>query len=175
MAPYYRLKESYRDVRGNVHSLIVLNIGFEPSLTPLQVRRIASALTNRFANRNTQYLFGNGFIGLNELERSKAEEYWQRMVNEGGIDRFNEKEGVARKEAERYVDLDTVEHTNAREVGAEWLCKHAIDQLQIEEFLHSEGWSDNAIHTALSHLIVRTVYGVSEHACFINLLTTYLK
>ena len=27
--PYYRLKESYRDVRGNVHSLIVLNIGFE--------------------------------------------------------------------------------------------------------------------------------------------------
>lgn len=32
-APYYRLKESYRDVRGHVHSLIVLNIGFEPSLT----------------------------------------------------------------------------------------------------------------------------------------------
>ena len=167
MAPYYRLKESYRDVRGNVHSLIMLNIGFEPSLTPLQVRRIASALTNRFANRNTQYLFGNDFIGLNELERSKAEEYWQRMVNEGGIDRFNEKEGVARKEAERYVDLDTVEHTDAREVGAEWLCKQAIDQLQIEEFLHSEGWSDNAIHTALSHLIVRTVYGVSEHASLI--------
>ena len=97
MAPYYRLKESYRDVRGNVHSLIVLNIGFEPSLTPLQVRRIASALTNLFANRNTQYLFGNDFIGLNELERSKVEEYWQRMVNEGGIDRFNEKEGSSDK------------------------------------------------------------------------------
>ena len=30
-APYYRLKESYRDVRGTVHSLIVLNIGFEPA------------------------------------------------------------------------------------------------------------------------------------------------
>ena len=29
-APYYRLKESYRDVRGNVHSLIVLNMGFDP-------------------------------------------------------------------------------------------------------------------------------------------------
>ena len=27
-APYYRLKESYRDVRGHVHSLIVLNIEF---------------------------------------------------------------------------------------------------------------------------------------------------
>lgn len=30
-APYYRLKESYRDVCGTVHSLVVLNIGFEPA------------------------------------------------------------------------------------------------------------------------------------------------
>ncbi|MBW4749638.1 hypothetical protein [Prevotella melaninogenica] len=30
MAPYYRIKESYRDVQGHVHSLILLNIGFEP-------------------------------------------------------------------------------------------------------------------------------------------------
>ena len=44
-ALYYRLKESYRDVAGHVHSLILLNIGFEPSLTALQVRRIAFALT----------------------------------------------------------------------------------------------------------------------------------
>jgi len=50
-APYYRLKESYRSVRGTVHSLIILNIGFEPALTPLQMRRIAYALTDRFANR----------------------------------------------------------------------------------------------------------------------------
>ena len=39
-APYYRLKESYRDVCGTVHSLVVLNIGFEP------------ALTSRFAHRH---------------------------------------------------------------------------------------------------------------------------
>lgn len=31
---YYRLKESYRDVRGNVHSLIVLNVGAEAPLEP---------------------------------------------------------------------------------------------------------------------------------------------
>ena len=27
MAPYYRIKESYRDVQGHVHLLILLNIG----------------------------------------------------------------------------------------------------------------------------------------------------
>lgn len=51
-APYYRLKESYRDVRGNVHSLIILNIGFEPTLQPIQVKRIARYLTDRFAKRH---------------------------------------------------------------------------------------------------------------------------
>ena len=45
-ALYYRLKDSYRDVRGNVHSLIVLNVGFVPQLDALQMRRIAYALTN---------------------------------------------------------------------------------------------------------------------------------
>nr|WP_077196168.1 hypothetical protein [Prevotella ihumii] len=53
---YYRLKESYRDVAGHVHSLILLNIGFEPSLTALQVRRIAFALTERFnPNRSLDF------------------------------------------------------------------------------------------------------------------------
>ena len=40
-ALYYRLKESYRDVAGHVHSLILLNIGFEPSLTLLLDRNSA--------------------------------------------------------------------------------------------------------------------------------------
>ncbi|MDD6669444.1 MAG: hypothetical protein PUE54_07380 [Bacteroidales bacterium] len=53
---------SYRDVRGNVHSLIVLNVGFVPELDALQMRRIAYALTDRFSNRNTVgSLFGDDF------------------------------------------------------------------------------------------------------------------
>ncbi|WP_308755587.1 hypothetical protein [uncultured Bacteroides sp.] len=82
-APYYRLKESYRDVRGNVHSLIVLNIGFEPSLKPVQVKRIVRVLTERFANRNTPFLFREKLDGLTELEQGFAETYWNRMVSEG--------------------------------------------------------------------------------------------
>ena len=54
---YYRLKESYRDVRGHVHSLILFNIGFEPELQANQVRRIASALSVRGMQRNDMVLF----------------------------------------------------------------------------------------------------------------------
>ena len=163
-SPYYRLKESYRDVRGNVHSLIVLNIGFEPSLKPLQVKRIAQALTLRFQNRNNLSLFQEKQDVLSAEERAFAEQYWQRMISEGGVDRFNHQENQSRKESEKYIDLDTVEHTDARNVGAEWLCKQTIDRLGVEEFLRQWGWNDNSIHTALSHLIVRTVYSPSEWA-----------
>ena len=58
-APYYRLKKSYRDVRGNVHSLIVLNMGFEPNLSPASMRRIAVALTERFKNRSDAQIITN--------------------------------------------------------------------------------------------------------------------
>ena len=58
-APYYRLKKFYRDVRGNVHSLIVLNIGFEPNLSPASMRRIDVALTERFKNRSDAQIITN--------------------------------------------------------------------------------------------------------------------
>lgn len=165
--PYYRLKESYRDVNGNVHSLVVLNIGFEPSLQPIQVKKIAYALTKRFKNRsNSDYLFGNDFSGLTDDERAKALIYWERMKSEGGIDRFDEREGKNCQEAEKYIDTDTIEHTDARNVGAEWLCYQAIASLGLETFLLNKGWSPNAIKTAISSLIVRTVYSSSENASY---------
>ena len=86
------------------------------------------------------------------------------MIADGQIDRFDNKEEQARQEAGKYIDLDTVRHTDAREVGAEWLCKQAIDQLGLEEFLRGRKWTKLQTDTALSHLIVRTVYAPSELA-----------
>ncbi|MBQ3751433.1 MAG: hypothetical protein II865_09055 [Bacteroidales bacterium] len=163
-APYYRLKESYRDVCGTVHSLVVLNIGFEPALVPRQMRRIAAALTSRFAHRHQKDAFGGPLEGLDPAERDYAERYWRQMITDGQIDRFDNREEQARQEAGKYIDLDTVRHTDAREVGAEWLCKQAIDQLRMEEFLRGKGWTKLQTDTALSHLIVRTVYAPSELA-----------
>lgn len=63
-APYYRLKESYR-IAGNVHSLILLNVGFDPPRC-LQAKKIARALTNRFENRHAKTLFSERLNGLTE-------------------------------------------------------------------------------------------------------------
>ncbi|MFT4072835.1 MAG: hypothetical protein QM654_13050 [Dysgonamonadaceae bacterium] len=100
-APYYRQKESYRDVRGHVHSLIILNIGFEPSLKPLQVKQ-----TFRFQNPNNKFLFLENQDGLTLEERLFAEKYGQGMIDQGGIDRLNQKKNSCKEEFQRYIDLD---------------------------------------------------------------------
>ena len=60
------------------------------------------------------------------------------------------------------VNLATIKNKDAKEIGAEWLCKQAIDQLGIVQFLRQQHWSEESIALALTHLISRAVYPASE-------------
>ena len=50
------------------------------------------------------------------------------------------------------MDVNTVRHTDARDVGAEWICLQAIRELEIDRFLERQGWNEIQINTALAHL-----------------------
>ena len=63
------------------------------------------------------------------------------MVNNGSIDAVKTTMEESRKQAERLVDVNTIKHTDAREVGAEWVCLQVIRELEIDSFLQREGWS----------------------------------
>lgn len=84
------------------------------------------------------------------------------MVNNGSIDAVKTTMEESRKKAERLVDVNTIQHTDAREIGAEWVCLLAIRELEIDKFLSREGWSEMQINTTLAHLITRTIYSPSE-------------
>ena len=60
------------------------------------------------------------------------------------------------------VDVDTVKNKDARETGAEWLCKQAFEQLNISGFLRLSNWTQEKISFAVTHIISRTVYPASE-------------
>ena len=47
------------------------------------------------------------------------------------------------------VDLDTLEHPETRFVGAERLCRHAWDELQLGECLQQQGFSPRAFNPPL--------------------------
>ena len=84
------------------------------------------------------------------------------MVNNGSLDAVKSVMEESRQKAERLVDVSTIKHTDAREVGAEWICLQAIRELEIDKFLKNEGWSEIQINTTLVHLITRTIYSPSE-------------
>ena len=61
------------------------------------------------------------------------------------------------------VDTNSIEHQWAKEIGAEYLCMQAIDQLELISFLQQKEWTKLQINTAMIHLISRAVYPASEN------------
>ena len=160
---YYRIKESYRDQTGRPRNRVMLNVGFIPEPhRPEDIRDIGKCLTYRYNHQTQRALFESPFARYNEFVRRKTEEFWTEMVNNGSIDAVKEDIRQSREKARRLVDVDTVKHTDAREIGAEWICLQAIRELEIDKFLEKQGWSEVKINTALAHLITRTVYSPSE-------------
>ena len=160
---YYRIKESFRDLTGRVRSRIMLNVGFiEEAHSPDDIREIGKCLNYLHEHQGERDLFGCPFADYNEFVRSKAEEFWTAMVKNGSIDAVKSAKEESRKKAERLVDVNTVKHTDARDVGAEWICLQTIRELEIDRFLERQGWNEIQINTTLAHLITRTVYTPSE-------------
>ena len=160
---YYRIKESFRDLTGRVRSRIMLNVGFieEPHL-PEDIRDIGKCLSYMHEHNGEKDLFGNPLSSYNEFVQRKSREFWQEMVSNGSIDAVKTTMEESRQKAERLVDVNTIKHTDAREIGAEWVCLQVIRELEIDRFLQREGWSEKQIDTTLAHLIIRTIYSPSE-------------
>lgn len=162
---YYRIKESFRDLTGRVRSRIMLNVGFiDPRPCPEDMRDIGKCLTHLAEHQGELNLFGDSLSQLRYKEsvKEKAREYWKRMVEDGSVDAVRKCVEESRGKAERMIDTDTMKHTDAREVGAEWVCLQAIRELGIDLFLEKQGWSETQINTTLAHLITRTIYSPSE-------------
>lgn len=160
---YYRIKESYRDLTGRVRSRVMLNVGFiKEEHRAEDIRDIGKCLTYLYEHQGEADLFGSPLSRYNSFVLRKTEEYWAAMLREGSVDAVRKSIEASREKAERLIDVDTVKHTDAREVGAEWICLQALRELELDRFLGREGWSEVEVNTALAHLIVRTVYSPSE-------------
>ena len=124
---YYRIKESFRDLTGRVRSRVMLNVGFiEEPHRPEDIRDIGKCLTYLHEHQGQEELFGNPLSRYNEFVQRKTREFWHEMVNNGSIDAVKASMEESREKAERLVDVNTIQHTDAREIGAEWVCLQAI-------------------------------------------------
>ena len=159
---YYRIKETFRDRVGKVRSRILLNVGFLSGLRPEDIRDIGKGLTWMSEHGDQPTILGDAFARYSDTVRGHVEKYWAMMVEQGSVDIVQKVIDDSTAEARRMVDVGTMKHTDARDVGAEWLCLQAIRQLELDKLLEKEGWSESRVNAALSHLVTRTIYSPSE-------------
>lgn len=167
MNHYYRIKESFRDAEGRVRTRLMLAAGFLPELTTDEICDIRRGLSNLLEQSGElpgqQHLFDmNPMKEMSEKVCSYVYSFWEEMKRKGTIDAARESYEESVRKTRRLVDINTIEHTDAREVGAENVCLQAIRELQIDKFLQRQGWSERKIQSTLSSLIIRTVYASSN-------------
>ena len=82
--PYYRIKESYRDRLGRVHSLVLLSPGFIKGYSGKELNLTSRALNKLMAHKGeSATLFGDLLAEYPERVASLAREYWFADGGEG--------------------------------------------------------------------------------------------
>lgn len=152
---------------GRVHTRLMLTPGYLPDLDGDDVPNIRRGLTYRMeqcgALPGQERLFdADPCADCSQKVREYVDKFWRQMCENGKIDAARDSYDKAEREARRLVDVNTIKHTDAREVGAENVCLQAIRELQIDALLRKEGWTERKIDATLASLIVRTIYSPSE-------------
>lgn len=149
---YWRLIESYRNEFGRVCHRTLHNVGFISFDTDklVDIQRI---LNNRLERKTPL------FEETDQEAVAIADQYWKAMVANKKIDASDQ----AFEKSKRMVDVDTLKHKDAREVGAEWMCYQALEQLKLKEKLAALKWEEEGIQLAITQIISRAVYPFSEN------------
>ncbi|RLD55466.1 MAG: IS1634 family transposase [Bacteroidetes bacterium] len=148
----YQLCESYR-LDNRVRHRIIIGLGkLEDKLqTVEQIKQLGKRIEEKLKGQNHL-----PFNFKDEEIESLAKYYYTEIIKKNRYD-------VGERGCEwQTVDLSTLKNKDAREVGAEWLCKQAFNQLDITGFLHKKKWMEDDISLAATHIISRAVYPASE-------------
>jgi transposase len=151
LSGYYRLVESYRNEEERVCHRTILNVGFMEDTDVHQRNKIQRHLTDKYERKQSL------FAETDPVVIHYVSVLWQRIIESRQIDVSN----ITRQQ--RMVDVDTLQHSDAREIGAEWIGLHAWTQLNLSSFLSSKGWSQEQIQLAATQIISRAVYPASEY------------
>ena len=148
----YKLCESYR-INGNIRHYIILGLGKLEDIETLEERFMLSG-------RIEELIRGGGnslAIGVVSAKVERlAQQYYMEIKAKKRYD-------VKSKKGEwETVNMSTLNNKDGDEIGVEWMCKQAFDQLGIGEFLKTQGWGEEKIALATTHIISRAVYPASE-------------
>jgi hypothetical protein len=148
----YQLCESFR-LDGRIRHRVIVGLGKLDDLPGEEQKKL-------LGKRVEELLTGQGGrLSLYEPDGAveKLAHYYLAEIKKKG--RYD----IGKANADwQTVDLSTLKNKDGREIGAEWLCKQAFDQLGIAAFLQNKDWAQDDISLAGTHIISRAVYPASE-------------
>jgi len=160
---YYRLVESYRNETDRVCHRTLLNVGFLGGSINIddlnQVRRI-------ICKRYQEIKGGNELFDIQDNNPQKvidlADKLWDELVEKSRIDIGQEQKKTPTVRERNLVFEESIRHPDVREIGGEWLCYQALEQLQMKDYLSNIGFSEEEVQLAFTQIISRAVYPASE-------------
>ena len=160
---YYRLCESIR-IGDKTRHHNLLNLGTLSALRPEDFKALANRIESLYLGINPMFVELPDEVETLAVKFYKElrEKYKQEKREPLSKAQQEALESVAVKDLE-LVDINSIQHDEVREVGAEWLCLQAIDELGISSLLASKDWDKETISKALALLVSRAVYPASEH------------
>jgi len=162
---YYRLVESYRNVDGRVCHRTLLNVGFMNEVQAEDHNRIQKLLDHR-CRCSDKELFRFEYEKESPVVQKYVDTLYARLIHEKKIDvpvlHAAVKERLPDKDRQT-IDMNSLRNKDIREMGGEWLCYQALEQLGVGRFLSVQAdWSPDDVRLALTHIISRAVYPASE-------------
>ena len=147
----YQLCESYR-LEGRIRHHIIVGLGkLEEKLeTEEQIKLLGKRIEEKLKGQTTLDV-----DTIDEKVETLAKYYYNEIKKKRRYD-------VGGRSDWQTVKVSSIKNKDAREIGAEWLCKQAFDQLAIADFLRTRGWDEGKISLATTHVISRAVYPASE-------------
>jgi transposase len=148
----YKLCEGYR-LNWGVHHRIIISFGRLEELETVEQKKL-------LATRVEELIVNGGNILSTSVTDGQVEKLARHFYTEiKSKKRYDLRQGNEEWET---VNMSTLKNKDAREIGPEWLCKQAFDQLGIGSLLQQTGWDEEKIALATTHIISRAIYPASE-------------
>ena len=151
---YYRLCESVR-IGNSIRHHNLLNLGSLEGLNKEELKSLANAIESAFLGQTSLFNTNNFKIESLANQFSTILKEKRKIDNNKNVKR-DENTIYEKKDFEK-IDINSIEHESAREIGAEWLCLQALDELKLASFFAGLGWDIDKINNAFTLIISRAV------------------
>jgi len=160
---YYRLVESYRNGTDRVCHRTLLNVGFlDETINAEELNQVRRIICKRYQDIKG----GNELFDIQDNNPQKAldlaDKLWNELVGKNRIDIGQKQKKPPTVRERNMVFEESIRHPDVREIGGEWLCYQALEQLQMKDYLSTIGFSEEEKQLALTQIISRAVYPASE-------------